>query len=250
MRDLRRVLSAEMLKLKRTLALRLAILAPLAIVLLVFGIYMQRGNRMAGPNPLTGFAQLILTIWSIIVFPLYAALAAALLASIEHQTESWKHLLALPVPRRTIFVAKWLTGLALLLVSSLVIVIGVCATAEFLRLAKHAWSAAPLPAVMILRGNALSFCAAGLLFSIQMWISLRSRSFLPGIVVAVIALAIMFISVPRGAAYFGSLFPWSLPAMAMAPVNPYRPLAVGLGLAGGFIVGVMACWDLSRREFY
>jgi hypothetical protein len=85
-------------------------------------------------------------------------------------------------------------------------------------------------------------CAAGLLFSIQMWVSLRSRSFRPGLVVAVIALALMFIAIPRGAAFFGSLFPWSLPAVAMAPVNPYRPLAVGLGLLGGAVVGAVACW--------
>ncbi len=58
MNDLYRVLTAEALKLKRTLALRLAI---------------------GGANPLTGFAQLSLTIWTIVMFPLYAALAAALL---------------------------------------------------------------------------------------------------------------------------------------------------------------------------
>jgi hypothetical protein len=90
--------------------------------------------------------------------------------------------------------------------------------------------------------------AAVLLFSIQMWISLRWRSFLPGLVVAAIALALMFVAIPRGVALFGSLFPWSLPAMAMSPHNPYRPIAVELGLFGGFLVGAVACWHLSRRE--
>ncbi|HEX4807756.1 MAG TPA: ABC transporter permease [Bryobacteraceae bacterium] len=249
MNDLWRVASAEALKLKRTLALRLAIGAPMIIVLLVFGIYLQRGGPMAGANPLTGYAQLILTIWTIIVLPLYAALAAALLSSIEHQNESWKHLLALPVRRATYFVAKWIAGTGLLFLSSLVLVTGVLATDAILRVVISIWSSSSLPVAMIFRGAALSFCAAGLLFSIQMWISLRWRSFLPGIVVAVIALALMFIAIPRGAAFFGSLFPWSLPAMAMAPVNPYRPIAVGLGLMGGAAVGAIACWMLSRREF-
>jgi hypothetical protein len=249
MRELQRVISAEMLKLKRTLALRLAIFAPLMIVLIVLGIYLERGQQMGGPNPLTGFAQLILTIWTIILFPLYAALAAALLAALEHQSESWKHILALPVKHSTIFAAKWFAGVGLLAISSLTVATGVCCAAEILRLAKPAWSSAPFPAFMIFRGTTLSLCAAVLLFSIQMWISLRWRSFLPGVVVAVIALAVMFISVPRGATYFGSLFPWSLPAMAMAPVNPYRPVAVGLGLIGGAVVGALACWRLAHREF-
>ena len=70
MKDLYRVIAAEGVKLKRTLALRLAICGPMIIVLLVFGIYVQRGEKMGGANPLTGFAQLILTIWTIIMFPL------------------------------------------------------------------------------------------------------------------------------------------------------------------------------------
>ena len=85
MKDLYRVLAAEGLKLKRTLALRLAICGPMIIVLLVFGIYVQRGEKMGGANPLTGFAQLILTIWTIIMFPLYAALATQFgLAQLPH----------------------------------------------------------------------------------------------------------------------------------------------------------------------
>jgi len=249
MNDLYRVLTAEGLKLKRTLALRLAICGPMIIVLLVFGMYAERGEKIGGTNPLTGFAQLILTIWTIIMFPLYAALVAALIAAIEHQSENWKHLLALPVDRVTIFAAKWITGAGLLLFSSLVLSAGVSVAAEILRLMKPAWSSSPLPFAMIFRSALLSFCAAGFLFSIQMWISLRWRNFLPGLVVAVIALVLMFIAIPRGVAFFGSLFPWSLPAMAMAPHNPYRLIAVGLGLLGGAVVGAIGCWDLSRREF-
>jgi hypothetical protein len=250
MNDLYRVLKAEGLKLKRTLALRLAICGPMTIVLLVFGMYAERGGKIGGADPLTGFAQLVLTIWTIIMFPLYAALVATLIAAIEHQSESWKHLLALPVDRVTIFAAKWIAGAGLLLLSSLVLSAGVSVAAEILRLMKSAWSSSPLPFVMIFRGALLSFCGAGFLFSIQMWISLRWRNFLPGLVLAVMALVLMFIAIPRGLAFFGSLFPWSLPAMAMAPHNPYRPIAIGLGLLGGAAVGAIACWDLSRREVY
>jgi hypothetical protein len=249
MKDLYPVLAAEGLKLKRTLALRLAIWCPTVIVLLVFGIYAGRSEKHSDADLLTGFAQLTLTIWTIVLFPLYAALVAALVAAVEHQNESWKHILALPVDRSTIFVAKWIAGIGLLWLSSLVLATGVVATAEALRLMKPAWSSSPLPSVMIFRGVLLSTCAAGFLFSIQMWISLRWRSFLPGLVVAVIALALMFVAIPRGVALFGSLFPWSLPAMAMSPHNPYRPIAEGLGVFGGIVVGAVACWHLARREF-
>lgn len=249
MNDLFRVLATEGLKLKRTLAFRLAIWGPVLIVLLVFGMYAVRGDKMGGADALTGFAQLILTIWTIIILPLYAALMAALIAAIEHQNEGWKHLLTLPVNQAIFFIAKWITGIGLLLISSLVLSSVVVVAAEVLRLVSSAWSSSLLPVAMIYRGSLLSCCAACLLFSIQMWISLRWRSFLPGLVVAVVALALMFVAIPRGVALFGSLFPWSLPAMAMSPHNPYRPLAVTLGLLGGVSVAAIACWDLSRREF-
>lgn len=250
MRGIYRALQAERLKIKRTLAFRLALGCPVIIVLLVFGIYVQRGEKAAGANVLTGFAQQILTIWTIILFPLYAALAAALLAALEHQNETWKHMLALPIKRYNIFLAKWIAGLGLLFLSSLVVAGGVIGTSAVLRLTKPSWGSPPLPSLMILRGTALSCCAACLLFSIQMWISLRWRSFLPGLLVAVIALVVMFVAIPRGVAMFGSLFPWSLPALAMAPHNPYWPIAAGLGSLGGAVVGRFACWSLSRREFF
>ena len=243
------VVAAEALKLKRTLALCLSVFSPLIVVILVFGMYAVRGQQIGGVDPLTGFAQLVLTIWTIILFPLVAALVAALIAAIEHQNETWKHLLAFPINRSNIFLAKWLTGSGLLLLSSSLLCLGVCVAAPILRLMRPDWSTAPLPIPMMVRGTLLSFCAIGLLFSIQMWISLRWRSFLPGIFVAVIALVLMFIALPRGAALLGSLFPWSLPAMAMAPHNVYRPLAVGWGLLGGVAGAALACWDLSRREF-
>ena len=108
MTDLLRAVSSELLKLKRTLALRLAVGAPLAVVVLTFVITSQRRTATAAEiNPLLGFAQLNLTTWTIIVLPLYAALAATLVAGIEHQHDNWKHLLALPLSRVSIFAAKW-----------------------------------------------------------------------------------------------------------------------------------------------
>jgi hypothetical protein len=142
-----------------------------------------------------------------------------------------------------------MVGLGLLLLSFLVLAGGVVATAEILRWIRPAWSAWRLPTDLMFRGALLSSSADALLFSIQMWISLRWRSFLPGLVVAVIALALMFVAIPRGPALFGSFFPWSLPAMAMAPHNPHYRIAVWWGLLGGIVLGAFACWRLSTREF-
>ena len=83
MSEMARAVCSEFVKLKRTLALRLAFAAPLLIVLLQFGVYVVRGHEMEHEpgNPLTGFARSIITLWTLVFLPFYATLAASLLAS-------------------------------------------------------------------------------------------------------------------------------------------------------------------------
>ncbi len=246
-----RVLTAEGLKLRRTLAFRLAVLAPLFIVILQFTIELVRGDEESGAppgtNPLMGFAQGILTFWTIVLLPFCAALIAALLAALEHQGENWKHLLALPVPRTCIFAAKWIAAVGLLSLSSAVLVAAYCLAAGILQAVKPGWSAASWPLPTIIQRAFLGLCATSLLLSIQMWISLRWRSFIPGLAVGVVSLVVNIIILPAGM-FAANLFPWCLPAIAMAPHSPHRVLGVAWGLLGGVALGMIACWDLSHQE--
>jgi len=232
-----RVVAVEGLKLRRTLAFRLAVLAPLFIVILQFTIELVRGGDESGSspglNPLMGFAQGILTFWTIVLLPFCAALIAALLAALEHQGDNWKHILALPVPRASIFAAKWMAAVGLLALSSVVLVAAYCLAAAILQAVKPGWSAASWPVTTIVQRAFLGLCAAGLLLSIQMWISLRWRSFIPGLAVGVVALVVNIIILPAGM-FAANLFPWCLPA--------------AWGLLGGVALGMIACRDLSRRE--
>src|SRR5690349_11465794 len=105
MSDILRVISAESMKLKRTLALRLAVAVPLAVVILTFLINTQQPNVPGlGQNPFLGFTQSSLMLWTLLVLPMYAALTAALVAALEHQTDNWKQVMTLPVSRVSIFV--------------------------------------------------------------------------------------------------------------------------------------------------
>ena len=90
-----RALSAEILKLKRTLALWLVVIAPSVIVVTRFLEWTRYGERMVylDVNPWTRFAQSILTIWGMLMLPLFIILEMALLSSYEHAEKQWKHLL-------------------------------------------------------------------------------------------------------------------------------------------------------------
>jgi hypothetical protein len=253
MREIVRAIAAERLKLERTLAWRLAIGAPLTIVLLNLIIVLQRRDAGRAEEVLLGFAQLTLTTWTIIVLPLYTALAAALVAALEHQGDNWKHLLALPVARRSIFVAKWVAGAGLLLVSSLVLPAAVGVATEILKALKPALRGAPVPLALVTIRSLQVFCAAGLMLSIQVWVSLRWRSFIAGLAVGIVAVMILLGGVAR--AGLGTitiyLYPWALPPTAMARMaeaHPDRLLVSTWGLVAGVTVAAVGCRHLSRLD--
>ena len=250
MNEFFRIASSELLKLRRTLALRLAVVAPLTIVLLQFGVYLARGEEMSprGANPLIGYAQSILTLWTIVLFPFYAALVAALLAEIENRGGNWQRLLSLPVPRPSIYAAKWVSGALLLLVSSLCLTLMVGASAAVLRWTRPAWHSSSIPVVKMLVGSGLSWCAIALLFSIQMWVSLRWKSFMIGLGVSIVGIVINIIVLPRGVFFADSFYPWALPAIEIAPISPFRKVGLFWGLGGGIVVGILGCLSMARRE--
>jgi hypothetical protein len=95
---LTRALWAEMLKMKRTLALWLAIIIPLSIVALQFFIVYQRGEHWTGQaaDAWVEFGQQMFLFWVLLALPLFIALETALLGGLEHQGNQWKHLGAPP----------------------------------------------------------------------------------------------------------------------------------------------------------
>jgi len=251
MRDLFRASCAELLKLRRTLALRLAIVAPLIIVLLQLGIYIVRGDEVAEreANPMLGYMQIIFTLWTVVFLPFYASLVASLLADMEHRSQNWSFLLTLPIDRRYLYAAKFAAGATLLLLSSTVLWLSTAGTASLVHLAHPAWHSAAFPFEALTTHTLLSLLATSLLFTVQMWISLRFRSFMVGLSVAITGILVNIILLPRGPMLVDSLIPWAMPAITIAPHSPYRLLAVVWGVLGGIFTMVAAVQLMSSREY-
>jgi hypothetical protein len=247
MSELVRAVLAESLKLKRTLALRLAIIAPLFIVVLQLGVYLARGEAVerAGTNPAAGFARGIITLWTLVFLPFWATLAASLCASLDHSGNHWDHLFALPIRRWPIFAAKSIAVFALVVLSSICLPLFAMAAVEILRMVHTEWRVAALPWPLLLNGVSRSCGACLLLISLQCWLSLRWRSSLIplGVGIAGIMSGIILISAPLRIL---SVYPWTVAAAAASPHQPL--LALGWGLCGGLVVFVVACWRLAVRE--
>jgi hypothetical protein len=250
-----RVLHAEALKMKRTIALKMVVIAPAVIVLLVLFMASQAPYSMLRSNghseEWTRLARSNLRFWGFLMLPLYLALQTALLAGLDHADNQWKSLLARPVPRWTLYVAKLMVVVAMTAASTVVLLCGILVTGAILpRLQPELLFAAPIPWAAIFRDGWQMAGLALLALTIQHWVSLRWRSFSVAIGVGMVATVAGIFAVAAGSQVGGwpQYFPWALPML----VQSNRPHDIGAVLlisgAAAVIVAAAGCLDFCRRE--
>lgn len=235
-------LYVEIAKLKRSLALALAVLAPGLIAVFTFF------NALRLPRP--GDWEMWLTqnaaIWAFFMLPMSVTALTALIAHMEHGPRSWDHLRALPVPRWQIYAAKAVCVLGLVAVMSVAVPVMSWAALEIATAVKPAirptgvldWGAT---AAVLGR----MYLAALLLIAIQLWVALRFASFVPALSVGIGG---TFFAVVATSAKQGVFLPWQMPVNMLAE-QPWRwQTALALGCGGGLAVLVVMLISLSRRE--
>ena len=237
-----RVFIVELRKLNRSLAAALAIAAPGLIAVFTF-FNMLRGKA---PQPWDMWMVGATGIWAFFMLPMSVTALTALVAHMEHGPRTWDHLRALPLPRWTIYAAKALSVFLVLAAMS----VGVFAlTSAAVKLAVIL-KPEPAPtgvfdtaAYMTALGR--MYLAANLVVVIQLWISLRWASFVPGLVVGIGG---TFFAVVATSAKVGVFLPWQMPVNMLATEGWRLHTALGLGLGGGLLLLALMIWHLSRRE--
>ena len=250
MRPFIRTLSAEMLKLKRTLALWLALLAPIVLVGVNVGMYLQRGSIQTpdGVPPWIWYGQMNIVIWGLLMVPLFVTLETALVGNMEHTSDHWKHLNALPVPRAVIYTAKQFAGMLLIGLSSVALVLEVVGGGLLLKLLRPNVGLGPsIPWGQLFAYAGMTYLGAWLVISIQTWVSLRWKSF---VVACAVGVALTIAGVFIIHAEWGSFWPWALAggiANAFSEGVVYVPELL-FGSLGGVLAAVLAGWDVVRRD--
>jgi len=249
-----RVLHAELLKLKRTIALKMVVIAPMVLVAMFFFMASQAPFSMlvrAGVNPWTKFEQSNLRLWGLIMMPLYIALQAALLAALDHTGNQWKSLCVRPVPRWTLYVAKLTVVLAMNAASAMVLALGIVVAGVILpHVQPQLVFPSPIPWIPILRDSLMMMGLAFLAMAIQHWVSLRWQSFSVAVGTGIVATAVGIFATFAGREVGGwpGYFPWSIPMLVQAR----QPINLGMTLlisgAVGVLVVVAGCVEFSRRE--
>lgn len=187
--------------------------------------------------------------WSLLVLPLFVTLETALLSGLEHRSNQWKYLHALPVSRWSIYASKFLLGASIIGLGILALVGFTIVAGLLFRFLKPGLGfEAPVPWAMMAKYAATVYISSWLMIAIQSWVGLRWFSFVVATSFGIVMTISGMIFVNTG---WGRLYPWAIPGLIANGFNtgmPVLPLETAVGCVGGLFVAMIATWHLSRRE--
>jgi ABC-2 type transport system permease protein len=235
-------LAVEAIKLRRSLALLLAVVAPLLIAVFVFFFLL----RLKAPQPWEMTLQSSAATWAFFMLPMSVTALTALVAHTEHGPRAWDHLRALPLPRWHLYAAKAVCVLGVVAAMSLLLALLTVVAVEAAGMVKPAVAPPGTPDIvgyLALLGRI--FLAAWLLVAVQLWIALHYPSFVPALAVGIGG---TFFAVVATSATIGVILPWQIPVNQLASDPGRAQLALALGCIGGLVALLAMSWQLSRRE--
>lgn len=189
-------LVAELRKSRRTFALWLTMLYPLFVVFLVSLAHL--GSHFEDTNPWTRYIYNIGETGSFF-FPFFLIAVLGFYGQIEHKSNTWKHILSLPIPKWAVFSGK-LGMVFMLLLFSLVFFIVFSYTFAFILnqiSARMTFSEGGISFHLLIRQLIRSFLSGFLIIALQYWMSLRFRNliipFIIGLVLIILPIALAII---------------------------------------------------------
>ncbi len=236
------VLRVETIKLNRSLALALTLIAPglIAVFTLFNALRMDEGREWS--IWMTGNAFM----WAAFMLPMSVTALSALMAQMEHMPQSWDHLRSLPVPRWTIYAAKALMLVLLVILMSLAVPV---ATAAALVVAGWISPQTGGAGLVDFSGIILLYsriALAGLLIvALQFWTAIRFTSFVPAMALGIGG---TFFALVAHSAEAGVYFPWLMPVNMLVTDADRWGLALSLGAGLGLVGLILAVLHLAWRE--
>jgi hypothetical protein len=246
-------LRSERLKLSHSLALRLAFIAPLLVALIHFASFFQRDAAMwaAIENPWDTYLLNLIVIWCLLMQPLFITLQTALLGGLEHNTQGWKHLFALPVARSAVYGAKQILALGVAALSALVLT-AVAAPSGLIMGALHPASRLTLdtlPWRLLGKLSLYCFLASWAIIAFHAWVGMRSPSF---VLACSVGIGATVASILIASSDYGPWCPWSFAGVVGEALATGDAALMGrtllLGVGGGLLATLLGGWEFCRHE--
>lgn len=239
-----RLLSAEWMKLRRSAIWLLLAAGPVLAAVIGF---MSLRSEMAGSRTWESLSMIMAITHGILFLPLLAGIISAFVCRYEHDSGGWKQLLALPVKRGGVYLAKLAAVLLLLFISQLIYLGLVIAVGLLLGLA------GPMPAADLAQSALGGFAAAAPLAALQLACSVGWANFAAPL--AINAMMALPNAIIINSARYAPYYPWSQPLRAMLPDAGnqfgflHLPAASLYGVvAGGFLLFFLSGWLYFRRR--
>lgn len=241
--------AAERIKWRKSWLLVIALLAPLCQTGFLGVIFWFSDSRIRLFKP--GFQfwlELNAVTWNLVVLPLAAALICELSWEQEREARAWHLLLLQPVPRRTHYLVKALSHLALLLLAQLLFAV-LLVLGGFLLQTKAELLMGPLPLATLVRFTGYSVLASVAVAAFHTWLSMR----IPGLWIGLAAaLAGSWLTLRLvGTTALIQLLPWGLSASMAIVFERWRVLPWALVPGSLLVAGAMlalGAYDFSRHR--
>lgn len=158
----------------------------------------------------------------------------SLLANIEHQTSSWKQLLALPIPRSAVFGAKFAVAALMLGFSCVLLTLGTVILGLTLR-----FGFVDMPIADILMLSFFPYLASWPFLALFLWLCMTFRNQAVPMMLGVLLAILTMVGLSEW-------LPVSWPMLAFT--GPKRELFVGAGLLAGVIILLIGTIHFSRKD--
>lgn len=232
-----RVLAADFLKIRRKAIWFLIFLGPIGVIALQAANYGLRYDYLMekyAANPWGAFLGNIQFLLPVTIL-LGVAIIASMIANIEHQMNSWKQLLALPIARTAVFSAKFTLCVLMLLVSCILLGIGIVGLGLGLKLGTD------VPLISVIKLSFYPFIASLPALALQLWLSVTMRNQALPLTVGILGGV-----VSTYASDMPDWFLWKLPLLTNhAGIPEYSVVA---GLAVGIVIFTIGLLHFTRRD--
>lgn len=220
------LLQSEWYKLRKSKILLLIFVGPLLGLLI--GLVIDYGSDPEVNDWYVTLLTMNLT-YALLFLPLITGVFASVVCRYEHQAGGWKQLLALPVSRGNVFVAKFILLMLIVFVIQL-LYLGAIYVVGMLK-----GYTDPFPLAIVWKSIFGGWIATFPLVALQLWMSIVFKSFAAPFTVNVIFTLPTILAV--NSERFGPYYPWAQPFEMMYVGNPsdvfFVPLEQLLTVVGG-----------------
>lgn len=199
------IVQSEWFKLRKTKVFFILLVGP--AVALFAGLSIDPSQAAYGINSWYMILLVMNFAYSLLFLPLITGVLASNVCRYEHQAGGWKQLLALPVTRGKVFVAKYAMVMMLILVIQLLFLVALLA-AGFMKGISDSF-----PSDIVWRSILGGWVATLPLVALQLWLSIMMKTFAGPFVVNVIFTLPALIAINEER--IGAYYPWAQPFTMM-----------------------------------